>query len=312
MGIGSWHSPLGFLFKQPYVLLTLTSLFWGGNAIAGRLTVGEISPFVIVFLRWFAVSTILSVIYHNEVIASWQVIKSNLFRLVAMGVIGFTCFNGVFYLAANYTTAINLGILQGSVPVMVLIGTFIVFSAKISYVQILGTLITIAGVAVVATKGNLQELAALQIAYGDGLMLIACIFYSSYAVMLGKRPQLSSMALMTVLAISACLGSLVPLSFEILAGFAQWPSGKSWLIMAYITLFPSLLAQVFFIRGVELIGPARAGIFVNLVPIFASILAVVILGEEFQFFHAVSLMLVMCGIYLAERIKTELPTNSKD
>ena len=301
-------SPVSFvksLYNQPYLLLTVTSFCWGANAVAGRLSVDEISPIVIVFLRWLFVSLICLTFYHRQIIESWSIIRSSLLQLVFMGVIGFTCFNSFLYLAANNTTALNIGIIQGAVPIMVLLGMFIVYSARITLVQIIGTIITILGVIFLAARGNLQNLAELKIALGDGLMVIACFFYSAYTISLKSRPPLSGMVLMTMIAIFAFLGSIPVVLFEMASGYAQWPTNKGWLIIAFITFFPSLLAQVFFIRGVELIGPARAGIFVNLVPIFAAILAVLVLSESFQFFHAVSLALVLGGIYVAERKSNE-------
>ena len=289
------------LYNQPYLLLTVTSFCWGANAVAGRMSMGEISPMVVVFLRWVFVSTILVAIYHQQIRDSWSIIRPRLLQLALMGGIGFTCFNSFLYLAANNTTAINIGIIQGAVPVMVLIGMFLVFSARITLVQIIGTIITILGVIFLAARGNIQNLAELKISYGDGLMVIACVFYSAFTVSLKKRPPLSGMVLMTMLAIFACIASIPGMFFEMFSETIQWPTNKGWLIMVFITFFPSLLAQVCFLRGVELIGPARAGIFVNLVPIFAAILAVIVLGESFQIFHAISLVLVLGGIYVAER-----------
>ena len=297
-------TPVSFvksLYNRPFLLLTVTSFCWGANAVAGRLSVDEISPLVIVFLRWLFVSLICITIYHRQIIESWPIIRSRLLQLALMGALGFTCFNSFLYLAANNTTAINIGIMQGSIPILVLLGMFIVYAAKVRLVQIIGTIITILGVIFLAARGNLQNLAEFKIALGDGFMIIACFFYAGYTIALKKRPPLPGMVLMTMLAIFAFLASIPVVLIEMATGNALWPTNKGWLIIAFVTFFPSLLAQVFFIRGVELIGPARAGIFVNLVPIFAAGLAVLVLGELFQFFHAVSLILVLGGIYVAER-----------
>lgn len=312
MTASSSKSPAGFLFNQPYMLLTATSLFWAGNAIAGRLTLGEASPFVIVFLRWLFVALALVALYHRSVRASWPILKPNLFRLAAMAAVGFTGFNALFYTAAHMTTGINIGILQGSIPVIVLIGTVIVFSTTVTFVQILGTLVTVTGVVVVATGGDPNRLATLQFAYGDGVMIVACLFYAVFTLALKNRPAVSGMVLMTVLAVFAFLTSIPVLAYEFLAGDVLWPSRKGWIVLAYIAVFPSFLAQVFFIRGVELIGPGRAGVFVNLVPVFAAILAVLILNESFHLYHGVALALVLGGIYVAERkTKAKSPSAAK-
>ena len=301
MSVKSPISIVKSLYNRPFLLLTVTSFCWGANAVAGRLSVDEISPLVIVFLRWLFVSLICITIYHRQIIESWPIIRSRLLQLALMGALGFTCFNSFLYLAANNTTAINIGIIQGTIPILVLLGMFIVYAAKVRLVQIIGTIITILGVIFLAARGNLQNLAEFKIALGDGFMIIACFFYAGYTIALKKRPPLPGMVLMTMLAIFAFLASIPVVLIEMATGNALWPTNKGWLIIAFVTFFPSLLAQVFFIRGVELIGPARAGIFVNLVPIFAAGLAVLVLGELFQFFHAVSLILVLGGIYVAER-----------
>jgi drug/metabolite transporter (DMT)-like permease len=133
-------------------------------------------------------------------------------------------------------------------------------------------------------------------------MIAACAFYSGYAVFLRLRPDVSGPTLFAAFAAAALLTSLPLVAYEIAAGIVQWPTPKGWLIMAFIGLFPSFLAQLFFMRGVELIGPGRAGLFVNLVPVFGAFMAVLILGEPFHLYHAAALVLVLGGIFIAERL----------
>lgn len=289
------------LFGQAYLLLILTTLFWGGNAIAGRLAVGEISPMVLTCLRWVVVMTIMFAISGRQLAAEWPLIRSRKLYIALMGAFGFTIFNALFYAAAYHTTAVNMTIFQGAIPVLVLLGSVLFFGATIRPLQILGMLVTIAGVLAVAAKGDIQVLRALAFNIGDVWMLIACLFYAGYTLGLRRRPAMSGLTFFTALAGVAFLTSLPPLAYEIVTGTVQWPTMTGWIVLLYVALLPSLLSQIFFMRGVELIGPARAGLFVNLVPVFGALLAVLLLGEPFAFYHTLGLVLVLGGIWLAER-----------
>jgi drug/metabolite transporter (DMT)-like permease len=288
-------------YGNALLMLTLTSLFWGGNTVAGRLAVGEVSPMVVVFLRWVIVAGILVPLQWRHICAEWPLMRPYSLRMVLMAVFGFIGFNTLFYIAATKTTAVNLGIIQGSVPILVLIGSLIAFGTRIRALQVLGILMTLVGVTLIAAQGSLDVLLALAVNPGDGVMLIACVLYSGYTLALRDRPRVSPLAFFAVLSGIAALTSLPGLAYDIAADTVQWPSLQGWLVVLYIALFPSCIAQIFFMRGVELIGPARAGIFINLVPIFAAILAVSILGEPFKWYHGSALALVIGGIWLSER-----------
>ncbi len=134
-------------------------------------------------------------------------------------------------------------------------------------------------------------------------MIAACGLYAGYMLGLRRRPPASALGLFTVMAGAAFLASLPLALIEAALGRFQWPTPFGWVILALVTLFPSFLAQIFFIQGVALIGPSRAGVFVNLVPVFASILALLVLKEPFEPFHGVALCLVLGGIWLSERGK---------
>ncbi|WP_102867434.1 DMT family transporter [Pseudovibrio exalbescens] len=289
------------LYNRPLILLFLTTIFWGGNTIAGKLAVGNVSPFVVVFLRWLIVSAIMLGLYWREVVHNWHHMRPQIVMVAAMAAFGFTGFNALFYLAAHDTTALNIGIIQGSVPMMVAIGAFVVYRSRLTVAQALGIVITICGVVAVASRGSLERLLEVEINPGDALMLLACLFYSGYTLALRNRPKVPALAFFAVTSTVAAIVSVPLLLWEGMAGNMIWPDFNGWLICLYIALFPSFIAQVFFMRGVELIGPGRAGIFVNLVPIFASVFAIVILGEPFELYHGLALVLVLGGIYVSER-----------
>jgi drug/metabolite transporter (DMT)-like permease len=298
-----WQS----LMRRPYLLLGLTALLWGGNAVAGRLAVGEISPMALTCLRWVIVVLILVPSMGSQVLTEWPALAPRWRLILLMGALGFTGFNALFYAAAHHTSAVNLTIFQGAIPVLVLLGTVLFFKARIRGLQIVGMGVTMAGVAAVAAKGDLEVLRTLALNIGDVWMLISCVFYAGYTLGLRNRPKVSGFVFFTAMAVVAFVTSLPLLVYEIAAGAVQWPTARGWLVLLYVGLMPSLVSQIFFMRGVELIGPARAGLFVNLVPVFGALLAVVLLGEPFAWYHAAGLVLVLGGIGLAERRKPPLP-----
>ncbi|NVK34887.1 MAG: DMT family transporter [Rhodobacteraceae bacterium] len=296
-----------YVFGNPYLLLIMATLFWGGNTIAGRLAIGHVSPMVVVSLRWFIVASVLIVLTRAQLKREWPILRKALPIMAAMSLFGFVAFTSFFYIAAHHTTALNLGILQGSIPILVLIGSAFLFANKIRLLQALGVVATLVGVAIVASHGDFNALLNLRINPGDGVMMLACISYAIYTLALRNRPKIPALPFFTVLSALAAILSLPAFLYEMQMGDLQWPDAEGWLIVFYISLFPSCLAQIFFVRGVELIGPARAGVFINLVPVFAATLAVLILSEEFHLYHALSMALVLGGIGLSERKVREVP-----
>lgn len=285
---------------KAYLFLTATTWCWGANAILGKIAVGEISPMLLVTLRWLSVVILLLLFARKYLVQDWPILRHHLRYICLMGTLGFTAFNALFYVAAHSTTAINIGILQGSIPVFVLLGTFLLYQLRITAVQASGVGVTLAGVVIVASGGDITLLADLSINRGDLYMLIACLFYAGYSIGLSRRPAVSALGLFSSIAMVAFIVSLPLLAIEIAGDKFQIPTATGWIVVALVSILPSLIAQVFFIHGVSLIGPGRAGVFVNLVPVFTSILAVVFLQETFELFHAVSLGLVLGGIGLSE------------
>ncbi|MCP4769212.1 MAG: DMT family transporter [Gammaproteobacteria bacterium] len=293
---------------RAFFYLTIATLCWGLNANFSKLAVGEILPMQVVTLRWFGVVLLLLLFARAKIRRDWPLLRPHLPFLALMGGCGFTLFNALFYAAGHHTSAINIGILQGAVPIFVLIGGLLAFAQPIRGIQALGVAVTLVGVVIVAGGGSLQALSVFSINRGDLYMLIACLIYAAYSLGLSKAPKASPIALFAVMAFVAWLVSLPLLAIETWQQGWQPPTARGWLIVALITLLPSLLGQIFFIYGVKLIGPARAGTFYNLVPVFASILAVLILHEVFERYHALSLLLVLGGICLSE-IGKHRPTN---
>ena len=288
------------ILTNPHFLLTLTSIFWAFNTVAGRAAVGEVSPLLIVSVRWFFVSIILSILCRNQLIETWSILNKKIKWLIFMGLFGFTGFNSAYYVAAHDTIAINLGLVQGTMPAFIIITAWIWLKDKINFTQFLGVLITFIAVLIVVCSGNFNALIELELNSGDIVMIFACTLYAIYAVGLRKKPKISALPLLTFFAYIAFLGSLPGFIYETYSNQLVLPGQKGFIILGVIIIFPSFLAQIFFMKGVEKIGPSRSGLYTNLVPVFSSLLAVFFLGEEFQFFHLLSLIMIFTGIYLFE------------
>ncbi len=285
---------------RAYLLLTFTTWCWGLNAIFSKLAVGEISPMQLVTFRWLGVVILLGIFARKNLIRDWPILRRHLPFLFLMGSCGFTVFNALFYVAGHHTSAINIGILQGSIPIFILLGSWLVSRQRISALQGAGVMVTLIGVVIVASGGDLSQLRGLSINRGDLFMLIACFFYAAYSVGLSRRPKVSAIGLFTIMASVAWLVSLPLIAIETYQQGWVTPSATGWIIALLVTVLPSLLAQVFFIQGVTLIGSDRAGVFVNLVPVFASLMAVIFLRERFELHHVIALLLVLGGIWISE------------
>lgn len=288
------------MFRHAYVLLLLTTLFWAGNAVAGKLAVGHVSPMVLTTLRWGLATLIMLAIGLPQLRRDWPVVRRNLLLLSALGAAGFSVFNALQYSALLFTTAINISIEQAAMPMLVFVVNFLVYRAGVAPGQVVGFTLSLFGVMLTATHGDPTRLAALDLNRGDALMLIAIVIYAAYTVALRAKPVIHWQSLMIVMCGAAFVVSLPLLLWEGLSGGIILPDARGWTIAAYTALFPSVLSQVFYIRGVELIGANRTGLFVNMVPIFGTLLSILILSEAFHLYHAAAMVLVLGGIWLAE------------
>jgi drug/metabolite transporter (DMT)-like permease len=290
----------GWFNGQAYVLLVFTMLVWGANAVAARMAVGEISPMLLTFLRWGICCAALFLTSRRQIAMHWRALLPSWRYVALMGTLGFTGFNALFYAAAHHTTAINIAIIQGTIPVFVLLGSLFFFKTRITALQVVGVVLTMTGIAIVASRGHIEVLAALAFNIGDIWMVVACLLYAGYALGLRRRPAVPAIVFFAASAAVAALVSLPLVAAEIVMEQAFVPTTKGLLLVLFIGLLPSFASQMTFIQGVSLIGPARAGMFLNLVPIFGPLLAVIVLGEPLSMFHALALALVLGGIYIAE------------
>ncbi len=288
------------LFDRPYLLLTLTTFFWAGNAIAGKLAAGVIPPFTLTFVRWTLVVIIVFIVARPHLAAHRDTIRKHGLFVMGLGVLGFSLFNFALYGALNFTSALNVSIEQAAFPSVVMLLMFVVYRERITWLQAVGVALTVVGIAVTVSEGSIERLLALQFNIGDVIMMGGVVVYSLYSILLRYKPKLPWHIFMLLMALGAMVTAFPPAVWEFSQGILPETSWKVPALLAYIVLFPSLLSQVFWVRGVELIGPSRASVFINLVPVFGSGLAVMLLGEAFGAHHAAGIVFVVSGVMLAE------------
>ncbi|KGD99890.1 DMT family transporter [Rhizobium sp. YS-1r] len=288
------------MHKKAYLALVIATLCWGGNAVAGKLAVGHVSPMMLTFWRWLIATVIIFAISAPQLRKDWPVVRKNLPILIFLGVMGYVVFNAALYTAVNYTTAINVTVEQVLIPMLIFVMNFALFRMKVSWAQVFGFTLTFIGGLITAVHGDFETLRTLTVNIGDAIMMIAIVGYAIYTVALRWRPMVNWRTLMAVPALVAMLFSIPLAAWEYSSGRMIWPDTTGWIVALYTAVFASLIAQVLYIVGVGKIGANRAGLFINLVPVFGTLLSVAIIGEDLQIFHIVALALALSGIAIAE------------
>ena len=292
----------GAAFASPWAMLTLAPLLWGGNAVAGKLATADWLPFTLTGLRWLLAAVLLLPFAWAPLRRDWPVVRANLPLLVGLGAVGMCLFNLLMFLALNTTSAINVSIIQASMPGLIMVANFVVFRTRVRSLQLVGLGLSILGVLLVTTGGDPALLLGAGLVVGDAWMLLACVFYAGYTFALRWRPAIHWMSYMWIIALSAFVMTIPFVAWELSGAVQAMPSAAGWTALAYIVVFPTVVSQIAWARGVELVGSNRAGLFFNLIPIFGAGLAVLLLGERFAWYHGVGLALVLGGIALAERV----------
>lgn len=292
------------LLDQPYLLLILAPLFWGGNVVAAKLVVGEIDPFLLLASRCVFATLFILPFAWRFLRADWAVVRRYWLLLMAYGAIGYALFNVFLYVGLRFTTAVNSSIEQASLPMLIMAANFIVFRVRATRLQIAGVLIALFGVVLTATHGDPARLLTLDVNVGDGLVILACLTYTAYTLALRFRPEMHLMSFMAVAFSGAAITGLIMLALfgGGIAQFATLPSASPmvWAVIAYVAIFPSMFSQVFYARGVELVGPNRAAPTHNLIPVFGTLGSVVVLGERLELYHYLAAAIIIGGIVLAE------------
>lgn len=283
-----------------FALLTLTTFFWGGNAIVARGFYMDIPPISLAFWRWSMATLIALILTWKYIRRDWQAIVKAWPIMLFLSFTGIALFNTLLYQGAHTTSAINLGLVQTTMPIFIILLCFVIYRESITRLQAVGVLFALAGGMVTVSRGNLDNLLALQFVAGDLWMLLAMLVYGLYSVFLRERPQIHPLSFVTA---TFLIGSLILLPFylwerSVTATPITLSAGLFW-ALAYLCVFPSILAYLFWNYGVSVIGPAMAGLFVTLVPVFATAMSLLFLDDPLELFHVTGLLFILAGIVLA-------------
>lgn len=291
----------GRLYNAPHLLLLLTMLFWAGNIVVGRNAAGYVPPVALGTFRWVGATLILLPFALPYLRADWPIIRKHALMLTLLSLFSITAYNTLTYYGLQFTEAIN-GVILQSTGSLILVGyTFLLYGERLSPLQLFGMLLSFAGIVVVVSRGELETLLHLRLNVGDFILIAAIAAYSLYSALLKRRPPLHPLSFVTLTMGWGAILLLPFLGAEMAAGHTVPFDLPAMLMIAYVVIFPSLLAHFFFLRGVELVGPNRAAPFMYLIPVIATALAMIFLGEELHLFHVAGFVLVIGGVVLATR-----------
>ena len=283
-----------------YGLLVLAMLVYSSNLVVARYAVQDIPPLALTFWRWIFVLVVLAPFVTKELIRQRAYIVAHWKMLFLLAGLSTALFNALFFVAMETTTAVNGALLSGLMPITIVLGAWVVLREKISRFMVLGVALSFAGMVVVVIRGDLAVLETLSFTRGDILILIGIACYSAYSVLLKRRPE--GLSPNTFIAVMVVIGipPLLPFYFwEISSGRTFEWSLEAFAIFFYSGIVVWLLANVVWVRAIAVVGASVAAQFHYLMPIFGSILAVLLLGEAFLLHHSIGLVLILIGIYLA-------------
>ena len=286
-----------------YFLLVLTTLFWSGNFILGKFSaLFQIPPFTLNFYRWLIVWLILVPFTFKEIMTNLDFIKSNLFILVILGITSISAFNSVVYYSLNFTQVINAVLMLSAIPVLTITISAILKIDKIRFIQIFGLVLSIVGVSIIISKGNLDLIKKLNFNKGDLWMLVAALSWSIYSSFLKKiHLPFSQFSLIQIISSIGLLFLVPQFFYEKSLGLELNFNLASILILIYVVLFAAIGAYYCWQKAISIMGPSRSSMFIQLMPLFSAILAILIFKEAFRFFHLFGAIFIVSGIYLSNR-----------
>ena len=290
-------------FNMPVLLLVLATLFWSGNFVLGRAVRLDVPPVGLAFWRWFGGSLLVSGFAWPYLKRDWGVIVRHWKIITLLSILGVTTFNTLIYTGLQFTTALNALLMQSSMPVVIVLMTFLFFQERVTVKQAIGITLSLFGALAIVAQGNPAVLLGLSLNFGDVLVVVAVFCYAAYSALLRRRPALHPLSF---LAITFIVGTTFLAPFYIwenVAGRVMHFDTVTALAVLYVSIFPSILSYLFFNRGVELLGANQAGLFIHLMPIFGSLMAMLFLGERLQWFHGLGIVLIVSGITLATRLR---------
>src|SRR3979490_3436127 len=295
------RDPVRWLNNQPYLLLSLTALFWAGNIVLARYVNGHVPPSTLPCGPCVDALLMLLPFAWPHLRRDWPALRARLLLIAVLSATGFAINNALSYWALQYTQALNALLIQSSGPLFVALWSLALFGVRLTFAQLAGIAISLAGVLTIILRGDLAALASTQFNKGDVMFAGALLAFGLYSALMPRRPVTHQLSL---IAFTTGCGALllVPFSvWEFSTGATLKFDFLTLATLAYVLIFPSTLAYLFFNRGIALIGPNRAAPFFHLVPVFGSAMAILLLGEQPRLFHLVGYLLVLAGVVIASR-----------
>jgi drug/metabolite transporter (DMT)-like permease len=287
--------------RLPYLLLTLAVLFWAGNFILGRAVRMEVPPVALAFWRWAVASLLVLGPALAPLKRDWHTIRRNGPILMLLAGTGVAAFNTLVYSGLQYTVAINAFLMQTLMPVFIVVLSFLLFRVRINRRQVAGVATCLAGAVVIIIQGSWQVVAALSLNPGDLLVLLAVLCYAAYSVLLRKRPPIHPLSFVAVTFVAGTVMLLPLYLWETVTIRSLELSRVTLFSILYVAIFPSIVSYLCYNRGVESIGANRAGVFLYLMPVFGSLMAVGLLGESLFWFHWAGIALIAAGLVASMR-----------
>ena len=294
-------APLGWLSNQPYLLLSLTSLFWAGNIVLGRFISGHVPPITLSCIRWIGAFLLMLPFALPHLRKDWPVLRARMPLMLLLAITGFALNNVLSYAGLQYTQALNALLIQSAGPLFVALWSLVLFGVRLTLAQMIGIATSMIGVLTILLRGDFTALADLQLNKGDLMVGCAILIFGLYSAFMPRRPVTHPLSLIVF---TTGLGALLMIPFniwEIAAGARITWDTLTLVTLLYVIVFPSALAYLCFNRGIALIGPNRAAPFFHLMPVFGSVMAIFFLGEQPRLFHLIGYALVLVGVFTASR-----------
>ena len=288
-------------FTKAYLFLILASLFWSGNFIVGKIASSyEVPPFSLNFYRWLFALLILLPFTYKEIFLNKKHIFQNFKLFIILGITSITIFNSIVYYSLYYTQVISGILMISTIPVWILFFASIFKIERTNLFQILGVALSLLGVLFIISKADIEIVKAIKFNKGDLSMVVGMLSWAIYSALLRKKKHPFSQIVLLEIIIIFGLIFLIPIYFlEMNFGnkiVLEWPF---ILTLGYVVLFPGIFAFLFWIKGIDIIGANRAGVFLHLMTIFGAIMAILILGEKFMFYHFLGAIFIIAGITLS-------------
>jgi len=284
-------------------MLVLATLFWSGNFIVGKIAfVDNLPPFSLTFFRWLLVWIILIPFTYKELFKLKKIIFQNVFLLFFLGLTSVGLFNSFIYNALNFTQVINASLFNAVIPAAIILLCFIFKLDKTNKYQLLGLVITLLGILSIITKLDLNILLTLNFNKGDLLMIGAVITWGVYSAFLKKiKFEVSLLTLVHILCTFGLITLIPQFLYELLQGQTVTMNSNFIYSLLYLALFPSIGSYYCWAGAVTIIGANRSGIFLSLIPLFSTIMAIAFFNEEFQFYHFIGSILTLFGLFLSNK-----------